>query len=430
VNAPLPESEQSLPPDDPLQASLASTRRALARGRWEEAMQSATPALATLPGLRRLEKMFAARDGLDRLIARIWETRTTSLAQLSAVATFMRMCRRLKDEVHLGRLREWVLDPTTEPLAFSYRDYLNNCRADDADMPDLFRFKYTGWDASSPDAFWRSVGALTARCRTPESVLRAAFEKTSGGLSFEAWTDALKVPQCLGHVFRDANIAAKVRRKIADDHPSRAFVHVFREDLSDDALAALVHNEPWIKFGAGLDAAGGLLLCTLHSHGLRVARRMLSTLVPDAHVVSVVEIKGGDRQEPARDTAVFRAVNALRASKPVLIASDASNFAEAVGIGITVHGVPLRISMGTALIAYRAQCRTAFFYSVCKDREFIPVFVPGPARVTGERFEDFRNRWVAFYAAEYERALSASPSDLVSLMGILGTGQTVPQEQA
>ncbi|HEY1707537.1 MAG TPA: hypothetical protein VGG10_04690 [Rhizomicrobium sp.] len=400
---------------------IAAVQQALAAGEFNAAMASADRLLTSPVEIRVLKRIFAEAQRLDLLAALIWERRDIALGHLSSVADYMEMCRhKPQPEASLSELKAWLLDSRTPPVRFARQEYLHAFKVDDARQRDLFRIKYKGWEDPAAGSLFQRAEALASRCELSENLLEILGQYQGGQLS-DRWEDDARLTVSFGHIFRDSNIAGRLLRRTSGNDP---FLQLFCESVNK-GFPTLVDMGQCGVFFRNMDTSQGLLLSTFHHHFAKLALALFKTFVPNNYTLHLTEIggHGADSQVSGR-LAAFKAVKALTAGRPVLLSPDGPFFSDAAAVEIRIHGIPVRFSAGAAIIAYEAHCRTGWYQMTQRDGRLVPVYEPGPVRKAGESVAQFRDRWIAFYAEQYEAALAASPGDFASLLR-RGTAKSV-----
>jgi hypothetical protein len=110
------------------------------------------------------------------------------------------------------------------------------------------------------------------------------------------------------------------------------------------------------------------------------------------------------------NAALFVGVRAIQDGNPILIAADAR--AGTYKSSIRVLGIDVPMADGAPFIAYETGCDTIWLSVERFEQKFVPTFVPGPARRTGEKFDAFRERWFSFYTDQVNRILTGDPRSL------------------
>jgi hypothetical protein len=393
-------------------ALLSATRRALRNGRMGAATKTASDILAATSNLRQLKQAFAEVQKLDALVQLIWDRRESALRRLTQVAAFMRMCEAAEHgDVHFRKLRAWLLDESTAPLSFSFQavsDGFWNLKAGRA--ADLFRFKYRGWDSSSPEKLAESVAAFAERCVIPQHVLEFLYERRANRqVEFPEWLRDLKSAQIFAHFARDGNLAKSLLRK--GNGQDRAFLRQFKDDA---ALPNIVDMARAKLFFEGLDTSRGLLFCLFHGGFSYVLNPLFVRLMPGHYAIGKSNFVGPDglEEERLKRGVAFRAMKALMQKKAVRMAPDGRRFGGAAAVEIRIFDQPLQISGGGAQLAYDAGSDTGWCTMVRDNGRFVPHYVPGPRRSPDETFGQFRDRWVSFYSAQIEAVFTSDPKSI------------------
>jgi hypothetical protein len=385
-----------------LAQNLSALRRALNTGRVEDGRALAGALLAQGMALRPLARLFQKSDKLGVLVDAAWDHRQTAFRRFSSIAEFLRLC----DETGMAaRGDALILELAAGPApTFSVGDYLGRGTGD-ARLLALFKIKYRGWNDGLSLPLAERVEALAQRCETPAELLEEVARRT-GPNAPPDWRREMDIDQAYGHVFRDANIAGTLLKRLGEN--ADPFLTAFRHSLTQGLVETLADIDESRRRFADLDRSRGLVLATAHNLFSRIEVTLARAMLPDSYAIHLQDLAG-----PAghRDAA-FRALNTVRDGKAVVIAADGGQASANASVQIEVLGQPTRVSIGAALIAYEGQSPTVFYRTARTGRRFAPVFSPGPRRLDNESFAAFRTRWLAFYAVAREAALLASPGDL------------------
>jgi hypothetical protein len=396
------EGSMIAPPDPDLAQRLSALRRALNTSDDEVAVARACAFLAAGTPLRPLSRLFEKAGRLGLLIEAVWRDRETALRRLGSVAEFL----RLSDEAGMTARGAALVSELADapPMPFSFSDYLGRGLGDRR-LPALFKIKYRGWNDDPSLGIAERVEALALRCETQAAILDEVIRRAQP-LDLPSWQHEMRIDQAYGHVFRDANIAGSLMKRLEGD--ADPFLAAFYGSLTHGLVEALADLDESRRRFAGLDLSRGLVLVTAHDLFSRIEVALADHVMPDSYAIHMKDLA-----DPAgQRNAAFRALKTVTAGKAILLAPDGQQAAASAGAEIEVLGKRFDISVGAALIAYEGRSPTAFYRATRTGRRFVPTFVAGPSRENGESFAQFRTRWLAFYAAEREKALLASPGDL------------------
>ena len=155
------------------------------------------------------------------------------------------------------------------------------------------------------------------------------------------------------------------------------------------------------------------MLCTFHGSHFGLLKIMYERWMADHFVIK----QSNKENRPnvivtgkTKDTAAFAAIKALMKNRALLIAADGPPGGQASEVA--VFDAVARFADGTPRIAYEAGARTSWLTVLRDGEHFKPVIEFGPRRKGKESFEDFRGRWLTFFAARIEDLLSGDPANL------------------
>jgi hypothetical protein len=334
------------------------------------------------------------------------------------------MCgKSARRETLVAELRAWLLSDSTPPMRFSEKDRIDMIPGlSEEQQFDLFCAKYRALVRScannlmslvhsSANSLMKSVDNEFAEMVeiTPALGNFLFQERRDKEVAQSQWLHDVQTAVALDHFFVDAFRIRRSAQRCADSLQlfSNCVLQLITiEKYVDMAQAKRVFEER--------ASSRGLLLCCFHGNFNLHGRILFTKLVPD-HLT--IQLRGGASShginaDSGRLTAGFRAVKALQQQKIVLTAADGPVFNPSSACEISVLGTPVRISTGAALIAYEANCDTGWYTVVREGEQFVPVCKTGPSRNASESFAEYKDRWMSFYAAEIEKALTGDPRNL------------------
>jgi lauroyl/myristoyl acyltransferase len=167
----------------------------------------------------------------------------------------------------------------------------------------------------------------------------------------------------------------------------------------------------------GIDQSKGALLVTFHGAMTGLNRKLFNEVFENRATLENAEASSA-KSISTRDprAALFAAMRLLLGGKSLLMAPDGrkgnrDQFGELTGKSV-------RTANGAALLAFETRCFCAWLNIVPEGRRLVPMVVEAPKPQKGERFEDFAERWTAFYWSQVEALLTGDP-DRISLRGSL-----------
>lgn len=156
----------------------------------------------------------------------------------------------------------------------------------------------------------------------------------------------------------------------------------------------------------------GSLFVILHGGFLSFALDSFVRLHPDG---LIVRRQGGARrpntlvlQDPR--FGLFQIVRALENGTSILMTPDA-----AVGTRsalVRIFDAEFAVPEGAPFVAYETGCQTFWLWVRRDGRRFVPELVAGPARLDGERYASFKQRWLEFYGEQVNNFLRGAPDNL------------------
>ncbi|HEX4794029.1 MAG TPA: hypothetical protein VH370_09565 [Humisphaera sp.] len=393
--------------------SLRAVRRALRKEQWAVAEELVGRAFADGLPMRSLGRVFTVAGKPELLVRSLWNHRDIMLNDVGTLAFFGRLAAKtdVADE-YFSKLRQWALDRADQRSSFSHPDSLITYRHfDERVLAALFLVKYGSWDLDSPDDAPRKAARYADSFQIAPEIAEFFHGRCCDReIDFMTWLREFKVAQVLHQLFCDGSVMRRFLQDADIGIRERAaqFCRVASLEKHLDVEGARRTYEE-------VDRSRGLLLSTFHGSFVRISNFFYTTCMPDACWLTA---KGQERSnifivEGNERAAAFRTFKALSQGRAVLMAPDGPHFADSAGMTIEVLGLKTKVSEGAAVLAYESKCDTGWISAIRQGNMFVPEYVPGPRRLEGESYRNFRDRWVSFYADRLHCALSSRPENLV-----------------
>ncbi len=256
----------------------------------------------------------------------------------------------------------------------------------------LKRCKYG--DSASSLQFWQAVEGILPRLIIPDALCRNLYRVSSWDAGGEdAWRRRLSTAFAVDHVARDWKFLSKNAAQ------------------KQSLLEAATDVEELKQFFLKLNCTKGLLLLTFHSGFVLAAQMMCGRYGNNSMGLGLLKTgkEGpGAREDPAG--ALFRAMKHLTGGGTLLIAPDGrqgTNYSI-----VRVLGGQYRVGHGAPFLAFETGCETGWYTAGLRNNRIVPIFVAGPTRKEGERFAEFRDRLLDFYACQISAHLAGDPGNL------------------
>lgn len=217
--------------------------------------------------------------------------------------------------------------------------------------------------------------------------------RSSADISEPEWQRRFSIASCIEHLTRDYHMS-----------PARRMVDF-------GSYNDLINFSKINKILEELDRSDGLLVLNWHG-GLRLpALAALEKLFPGFLTITAavgkneraISTSGG-----AVGSALFTAMRAVSDGKVVMTSQDGSNGNRSHSVLLAGRSIPT--ANGAALIAYETNCTCLFWTVLPEGGEFVPVCAIAPKPVRREKFEDFSDRWIAFYWEQIDAMMKGDPS--------------------
>jgi|SRR5579871_4005874 len=385
--------------------------RCLRAGHKEKISALATEIVQWPPALHRwldfLQKTFVSRGSPTTLIELLWRNRDIALNDMFVVGHFMRLCTKTDTYSYFGPLfRSWAASKYTADFRFSECGHLQSFKSLTSEQRnDFVRAKYRKWQDLTAREFLEAIDEFSVYADVSPPITRFLFGKRRNKDEiFANWFRNVRSAELLKHIQIDIACVGQV----STGEDTRKF-----PQFPD--LASMIDMESARSVLSQLNNLGGLLLATFHGAHVSLANRCFLRLMPEHYVFATNSGQNRINVLAGRGSAGFRAFKALRDDRILLMAPDGRK-----GVGnessMTVMGIRVPVADGAPTIAYEADCATTWYSMVRDGERFVPVCAPGPKRLAGENFEEFRERWWAFYAGHIERILTGDPRN-ISLIG-------------
>ncbi|MQA67448.1 MAG: hypothetical protein GEU76_16355 [Alphaproteobacteria bacterium] len=161
-----------------------------------------------------------------------------------------------------------------------------------------------------------------------------------------------------------------------------------------------------------IDASKGTVLMSFHGAFLTMTRAFYAAAFEKGLIVqknsSVIPGRIGVRDN--HRAALFAAFRALQERKVLLLTPDGGQGEKSSTLNVL--GVPVRVGVGAAFLAYEAKCNTAWYTVARQGDRFVPIIVPGPSRTAGETYDEFQTRLLSFVAERIESILTGDPRSI------------------
>jgi Flp pilus assembly protein TadD len=364
--------------------------------------------------LPRLEKIFSRHHWLDNLVDLIWRHRALVMDRVSVVGTFMRMCAKSsRREALTAQLREWLLSDLTPPLRFSEADIIGNIPGlSEEQLSVIYCAKYRALMRSPASSLLDLVDEFAGMVEITPPLSNFLFRKRRDTkVEQTQWLHDMQTAIALDHFLVDTCRVLPFARR------SHVSLKPYFECLFGlAAIEKCVDMAQAKRFFEDLRSPRGQLLFFFHGGFAMHLTVLFARLVPDHLIFHLYDNGSPHSIASGKLTAAFQAVKAIQQQRMVLIPADGSAF-NSSSTEITVLGTPVHISSGAALIAYEASCDTGWYTVVREGDRFVPVYKAGPSRQTGERFAEYKDRWMRFFAAEIEQVLTGNAKNLAIRLG-------------
>jgi hypothetical protein len=200
---------------------------------------------------------------------------------------------------------------------------------------------------------------------------------------------------------RQALVASSIQF-LLDDFFSRKVLWRLEDRLDPAAKADAVR---------AMSSPRGVLALSFHGGFATLPRHFFSQFVDDSLVIDTKtrpEFRSVGATNPG--AALFGALRALGEGRSVFVAPD--GLLGRHSGQIEVLGAICAMTDGAPFLAYETGCDTVWHVMRRNGRLFVPVAEPGPRRVPGETFAEFRQRLFGFYRDKIEEHLTGDPQNL------------------
>ena len=253
----------------------------------------------------------------------------------------------------------------------------------------VFKVKYAGFpQVGDRLRIFETASKLADRIEVDEDALTWVFkQRGDDSIDWPAWLSKVRTAYALEHIIRDTRISDGEISELLDP----AAVEACKAQIDPDKghLVVVAH--------AGFGYVRGVFIKHLLAKQLVLASRDVRD-----EAISV-------REDP--HTALFIAIKSLLGGTSVTVAVDGKQ--GRCQNRIMVLGKPYFISDGGAFLAYESRCQT-FWCEIKRVGERLqPQLKPGPQRADGEKYRDYKARFLSFYETMLNQFFTGNPESIL-----------------
>jgi hypothetical protein len=343
-----------------------------------------------------LERKFGDAEQLNLLLELLLSNSDTTFTRVGLVGRIFALAGTL-DRPHrvqrtISRMRA---SPTGAIFYWGYEDRLRSLRKLGTDVTAFAgKLKYGSVQPFDVAKVFDLSRRFASRLVLPQGLTDNLYRHTRSQLPRDEWEQQVKAAYCLDHITDDMK---RIRG---------------RAGLLRQVTTGLIDKDARKRALDQIDPSKGTILMTFHGGFQSVAIAFYAETFENGVVIKKKASKTPGKigvKDNAR-AALFAAMRELQDRKVMLIAVDGSNGGTA--FTMSVLGKPVEVGIGAAFLAYEVRCNTAWFTMVQKDDGFVPVILPGPVRIQGESFDQFKERLFGFVAEQIESLVTGDPRNI------------------
>ncbi len=273
---------------------------------------------------------------------------------------------------------DWIVSqPQAKLIRWSLGDRVRRLVASAPARKVLTDLQYGVGPIETAKDLIRRADELLSRIDFPQSDHDRLYEVARDqDVPIELWRKHVVAANCINQMLKEVVPAAKHSGLVAAERRRSAFEGV----------------------------TGPFVLFSFHGGFVPILHAVFKAQFDDGHPLGIVTAT----QDPR--AALFTGLRALQEKKVVVIAPDGS---EGLNIEIEVLGSRSMIGEGAAFLTYEGKCPAAWFTIAREDDAFVPVVIPFPARQSGEKYGQFKERFAQFYAERLSDFFTGDPRNLV-----------------
>ncbi len=253
----------------------------------------------------------------------------------------------------------------------------------------MVKVKHAGYpQAGDRLRIFEAAAKLADRIEVDEDALTWVFkQRDDDSIDWAAWLSKVRTAYALDYLIRDIRI-------------------------SDGEIIELLDPAAVEACKAQIDADRGQVVVVAHAGFGYVRGVFIKHLLAKQVVLASRDVRDGAisvREDP--HTALFIAIKSLLGGTSVTVAVDGKQ--GRCQNQIMVLGKPYFVSDGGAFLAYESRCQT-FWCEIRRVGERLqPQLKPGPQRADGEKYRDYKVRFLTFYETMLNQFFTGNPESIL-----------------